>query len=406
MRRQILWQLLFPGALILAVAWAIARADMDQQRLAGIIRITFYAVLGTGLLLAWRFRRSRLALCLVVLTIADQLLCRADIGGLTADDQGELVRSLIGLLLPLNLLAVAWSRDRGLFTWGTLWRTGLLPAQVPACAVVCVGPRRVGCAVLRRPFLPVSLPEEVVLSHAAVIAFGIALAVLTLKAVRRGDRMDTAVLWTVGASFTALVFARPPPLTTLYLAAGGLVLVASAVEESFRMAYHDGLTGLPGRRALDDALLRLGGRCAVAMVDVDRFKAINDRHGHDAGDQVLRLVASRIARLGAGARGFRYGGDEFVILFPGATIRDASAHLQGLRRQIASTSFQVRGRRRPVKRPAKTRTTRAKRPRVRIRLSIGVAERTQRSRTGEDVLRAADAALYRAKRAGRNRVST
>src|SRR2546426_2126284 len=59
------------------------------------------------------------------------------------------------------------------------------------------------------------------------------------------------------------------------------------------MAYEDTLTGLPARRALNEALLRLGGQYSVAMIDVDHFKRINDRHGHDVGDQVLKMIAAR-----------------------------------------------------------------------------------------------------------------
>ena len=64
------------------------------------------------------------------------------------------------------------------------------------------------------------------------------------------------------------------------------------------MAYHDELTGLPGRRALNEALLRVGSRYAVAMVDVDHFKHFNDAYGHEVGDQVLRMVAAQLDRGG------------------------------------------------------------------------------------------------------------
>jgi diguanylate cyclase (GGDEF)-like protein len=172
------------------------------------------------------------------------------------------------------------------------------------------------------------------------------------------------------------------------------------------MAYHDGLTGLPGRRALDDALLRLGRRYAVAMIDVDGFKRINDRHGHEAGDQVLRMVASRILGIGGRTRTFRFGGDEFAVIFPGKGTGEAVPHLQRVRRAVASSAFYVRRKGRAVGRPAKARKRRTGRRSLKVHLSIGVAERNERHPNPEDVLRAADQALYRAKRAGRNRVAT
>ena len=76
------------------------------------------------------------------------------------------------------------------------------------------------------------------------------------------------------------------------------------------MAYHDELTGLPGRRALNEALLRVGSRYAVAMVDVDHFKHFNDAYGHEVGDQVLRMVAAQLDRGGGGGFSLHRGAPE------------------------------------------------------------------------------------------------
>ena len=75
-----------------------------------------------------------------------------------------------------------------------------------------------------------------------------------------------------------------------FMSAAGVILIVSLLAESHRLAFRDTLTGLPGRRALEERLRSLGGRYAVAMVDVDHFKKFNDTHGHDIGDQVLKLV--------------------------------------------------------------------------------------------------------------------
>ena len=79
----------------------------------------------------------------------------------------------------------------------------------------------------------------------------------------------------------------------------------------------DELTDLPSRRSFNDAKLRLGNTYTVAMVDVDHFKHFNDTYGHDAGDQVLRMVAARIAEVSGGGKGYRYGGEDVAVLFPG-----------------------------------------------------------------------------------------
>ena len=170
------------------------------------------------------------------------------------------------------------------------------------------------------------------------------------------------------------------------------------------MAYHDELTGLPGRRALTEALLRVGGRYAVAMVDVDHFKRFNDTYGHQVGDQVLRMVAAKLDRVGGGGRSFRYGGEEFAILFPNASAADAFPHIETLRKTIEATRFALRGPGRPRKKPATARPRPTSRKEVSVTVSVGLAERDGRKTNAQQVIAAADKALYRAKGSGRNRV--
>src|SRR5437879_6962780 len=119
------------------------------------------------------------------------------------------------------------------------------------------------------------------------------------------------------------------------------------------MAYQDGLTGLPGRRAFAEALLRLGGQYSVAMVDVDHFKRFNDTYGHDVGDQVLKMVAARLGGVGGGGASYRYGGEEFAVLFPGKAAAQAEPAMEEVRQRIERSTFTVRGRVRPRARPDK-----------------------------------------------------
>ena len=94
-----------------------------------------------------------------------------------------------------------------------------------------------------------------------------------------------------------------------------LILVAAVAHEAYQMAFRDELTGLPGRRALNERLQRLGRSYVIAMADVDHFKKFNDTHGHDVGDQVLRLVAAQLRKIGGGGKAYRYGGEEFTLVF-------------------------------------------------------------------------------------------
>jgi GGDEF domain-containing protein len=171
------------------------------------------------------------------------------------------------------------------------------------------------------------------------------------------------------------------------------------------MAYRDGLTGLPARRALNEELLRLNGQYAIAMVDVDHFKKFNDDHGHEVGDQVLRMVAAELERVGGGGRPYRYGGEEFALLFPGKSAKEVVPHLERVRESIETARFTLRGRDRPRKRPDNPKPRRnAKRKRVSVTVSIGAAGRSDRRSAPSEVAGFADKALYRAKKTGRNRV--
>jgi diguanylate cyclase (GGDEF)-like protein len=155
----------------------------------------------------------------------------------------------------------------------------------------------------------------------------------------------------------------------------------------------DGRTGLPNSRSFDDALERsLAQRStydpmAVLMLDVDHFKAFNDRNGHPAGDQALRTFANILASsIRDGDMAARYGGEEFSILLPGASAKDASIGAERIRARTEAAVIEL-----------------SPGHRDQITVSIGIAVWPDDAASRVDLLEAADAALYRAKRGGRNR---
>ncbi|WP_092400853.1 MULTISPECIES: GGDEF domain-containing protein [unclassified Pseudomonas] len=194
------------------------------------------------------------------------------------------------------------------------------------------------------------------------------------------------------------------PFTLNIMCSQVMLMIAAAVaHEAYQMAFRDELTGLPGRRALNERMQRLGRNYVLAMSDVDHFKKFNDTHGHDVGDQVLRLVASKLSKISGGGRAYRYGGEEFALVFAGKTIEECMPHLEVIRESIANYSIQLRN---PDSRPQDDQQGRQRRAgagasSVSVTVSIGVAERIEQ-RTPEEVLKSADQALYNAKGAGRN----
>jgi diguanylate cyclase (GGDEF)-like protein len=206
------------------------------------------------------------------------------------------------------------------------------------------------------------------------------------------------------ASALGLHFINNQMALPLFFTAAGTIMAVAVLQDSYRKAYIDDLTGLPGRRALTEELEKLDGRYSIAMLDIDYFKKFNDTYGHDVGDEVLRLIAASIRTVGGRGKPFRYGGEEFTILFPGQKITQVLPHLEELREKIAARSFILRGADRPEKKPRQASPPKSPGKRVHITVSMGVSESGGRLRAAEEVVRAADEALYRAKDQGRNRV--
>ena len=197
-----------------------------------------------------------------------------------------------------------------------------------------------------------------------------------------------------------------PGIYAAFMTAAGLILLGSLLQESHQLAFRDPLTGLPGRRALEERLRALGGHYAIAMVDVDHFKKFNDTHGHDIGDQVLKLVGGRLSQAAKGGVAYRYGGEEFSVLFSGASLDEAARELEEIRGAIEGYKMAVRAPGRPKKTDvgAKRRGEGGSEKMLSVTVSIGVAG-PKNGATPQHVIKAADEALYRAKQAGRNRVS-
>src|SRR5207237_1842303 len=207
---------------------------------------------------------------------------------------------------------------------------------------------------------------------AALVVFVLALVVLARRAILQVTALESGAVWSLVAAFLALGAGGGGLDSSAYFATGGLILVLSLIETWHGMAYDDELTGLPARRALNEALVRLHGVYTVAMVDVDHFKRFNDEHGHDVGDQLLRMVGARLGELGGGGRAFRYGGEEFAVLFPGKTLDEARTHLEAVRRTIEGAAFTLRGPHRPRTRPESPAPAGSRR-RIAVTVSIGAA---------------------------------
>ncbi len=388
---------LLPGFLLLGAASVVLTVPDLRDWAHPIVASAGYAVTLTGIVLGLRFRNTRIVLALIVLLLADQVITRWTPAGDSATAAG-LARTVIILLVPVNLAALAWMPDRG-SPWRRvrLWAM-LIAAQALAVAVLFVPDAAQAARAFGR-----TIAATVPLQWSIFLVFGAALVLALVRFLSRPRATEGGFVWAVVAAFLGLGLGGDGLDASLYLVTGGLILFIALLEASHAMAFSDELTGLPSRRALNDRLAELGERYAVAMVDIDHFKRFNDTHGHQAGDQLLRKVATVLMDVSGGGQPFRYGGEEFVVVFAGLSAEEATPHLEKIREAIAESAFGVRGRRRPRRKPKQPRPGNGRSQRVTV--SIGVADSTSAGPAAAEVVRAADEALYRAKRGGRNQLA-
>jgi GGDEF domain-containing protein len=399
MKRIITW--LVPGGLFLAVIVALV-LGLGPENLSGTLGSTYpWVAFGIILIFGAFFHRSRVVLFVFGLGAMSLVYSQA-----TADLTGFF---LVGGLLAVSMGVLALSQDRGIFsTGGLLQLMVFLLVFFLGMLLLELAPGDFASLLALMP-LPASWSEWSGLPQTVFLAFAFAVPTGLVAAFFREGHVERGIFWSLLMVALALRFSADPGLVDVCLTGAGLTLGLSVMETSYAMAYKDDLTGLPSRRALMRDLTGFSGEYAVAMVDVDHFKKFNDRYGHDVGDQVLRMVAGRLAKVPGGGRAYRFGGEEFALLFPGKNLQNALPHLKEIRRSVEDATFTLRSWRRPRKKPVDPgawRGTGKQKPKLlSVTVSIGVADSSGRDPSPELVLKKADQALYRAKEAGRNQVA-
>ncbi|MDR9436477.1 MAG: GGDEF domain-containing protein [Thiohalophilus sp.] len=390
--------LLLPALLLLAV-YMLQQPLSDQlMPLGEILARLPYALFITGMAFALLFRHSReffnlliLLLCVAVLDVA--------VWSATPHSHSTLIHALLCLLVPVNLVINDLWQERGILNRYGLQRAAAIATQLLLAVWVVHSPP--GALVDSLAFTPLPLLAASPIPALAQLVILLCSIVLLIYVFTHPAPLQG----TLFIGFISLVLALhqfdTPILSRLYLLLSGLLILLALLFNIRQLAYYDELTRLPSRRSLRQTLMSQGSRYSLAMVDVDHFKKLNDTHGHDVGDQVLRMLAAHLNKV-KGGKAFRYGGEEFTLVFPGKLTDETRAILEQLRETIANSPFRVRHKSRPAKRPEKPRP-RSDTPDLSISVSIGVADTT----TADDpqaIMKRADQALYQAKKKGRNRV--
>jgi len=397
--------LVVPGAILAAAALALWLGPRPPRSLAGLVSLGPYVVLGLAAAVTLWFNRGR-AFVAASSMLAAYAGYRYALALHGFAPQAAYVAAV--LLVPANMLVSLVLPERGVVHHGS-WRWLLL---IGAEALLVAWVASSGHSMLSGQSWHHILQHWTLryppVPFAGRVMFALAFAAAAWRAWPKFTPLEVGAAAALVAFFIACTQIGRFTGFAAFMSAAGVILLVAVLQESHRLAFRDELTGLPSRRALDERLRALGPDYAVAMVDVDHFKKFNDTHGHDVGDQVLRLVAARLAEVGGGGRAFRYGGEEFTVLFPDSGVKDTLPYLEHIRQSIEDYRMAVRGGDRPKseKKGSRRRAARERAKGLSVTVSIGVAGPDRRHRTPAQVIKAADEALYRAKEGGRNRVAS
>ena len=394
---------LTPFILLVIATYTLPYAQNLPNSFWSLANALPYLLMLAALGLAWRFNRSRILFSTLLLFIT-YLSFAIFVEANPVDEFSTLVVFLISILLPFNIAVTTLLKERGIFTQYGSTQFAFYCAQIVGVWWLASNPSTseqvlTAATWTLLPAYDIGISQPVLFISLLVVIY------LAIRIMMRVQLVDSMILSVLLLSQLALTMMHNPQHTPLIFSLIALLLMIVLVQESYGMAYIDELTGLPGRRAMMGTMASLGNHFSIAMIDIDHFKKFNDTHGHDVGDQVLRMVAGRVGEVTGGGRAARYGGEEFSIIFPGKGVTDVFAHLEVVRQKIEESPFSLRGNDRPKKVPEKGKKTRKRKPKqVTVTVSIGVAERSNKLIQPADVMKAADKALYRAKEKGRNQV--
>ncbi len=404
---KLVYSFTMPGGLLLASAVALTRFPVLPPSASQVFLWLPYAVFAMGALLSWRFNRSRVLMAMVALAVVYAAILFYVFQQNGNPDAATTILAAVALLLPMNLAIFSVMQERGVNSLAGFLCMMLIGLQLVVVTLLCRPELADIAALLRQPFFQWKFLNRLHISQPALLVFLVSTVVLVVRFIWRPKPLEGGFFWALVTAFLALNAVSQGRAPGLYFTTAGLILVVALIEMSYHMAFLDELTGLPGRRAFNEAALKLSENYSVAMVDVDHFKKFNDTHGHECGDQVLRMVASCLADVSGGGQVFRYGGEEFAVIFPAKTTRQCLGHLEELRRQIENAEFTVRGNdRRKNNKTKRNQARNGNKKKIQVTVSMGVACQSARNASFDQVVRAADKALYRAKDAGRNCVQS
>ena len=386
----------WPGLIFVLLGVLLATFWTEASWLAGTAGVYTPVVYGAGLLLAWRYGRSRAAAVLFGLLMMDVLLRPSSA---TLEPGVGSVWDASGVLFLILLPVVAAMKDRGVISPRGLVQVAIIPAGLAGGLMVWA---------VRPEFLSWTwqdiFPWDLFGLSDAALALGlVALLVTGGLSGWRGHRLDKGFFWVAVALVLALRGGPDSLESTIYLTMAGLMLIVNVLEKSYALSLHDNVTHLPARRALRRDIGLMKSSYALALVSIDDFKTLHDRYGRDASDRVIRKIANNLRKASASA--FRYSGGDFALIFAGKGRNEVLGDLETLRADIEDFQFSLHPK---AAANGKGGAVRLPSARWSMTVTVGVAERGEKqgwsARYGA-IVKAARAALNRGRKAGGNTVS-
>lgn len=395
--RHYLWLI----TLSIFTVWQALSISQWPQSWLDLVNYAPYAImLIGGFISLWL---NRLQPFLVLLSV---FLVNVIFGLFAPSEQVSIAQSvlftMLSFLLPLNLLLWNGLSEKGI--QNKAFNHFVLVVFVAQGFLIYWVMRELNLQWIEKIALPIFPGLDFYhLSFASTLSFLLAGFVLSLKL--NGQKQLRVFSHSVVFILLLMAFALNQSLQVGVLpwvsSMVGLIVILSLALDAHHIAYMDELTGIKGRRALNESFMGLGKRYALAMVDIDHFKNFNDTHGHDMGDQVLKMVALILDTV-VGGKAYRYGGEEFTLVFPGKTAEQVMQELERLREEVANHVIYLNESTESSSKTKKSSKSSSKM--VSITISLGVAEPDVQHSTPEQVMKFADEGLYKAKRLGRNKL--
>lgn len=394
-----------PLGLLITAFFCQSRLEALSPGLKWLVGRLPYILFTAAAILSWRFNRSRAFFIVLVLAAGELFISAAPVLLHGNKSAISLVTTAAAMLIPINLLVFSLLKERGVFTvWG-LMNTAFIVLQTGFVYYLLKSGSRVLTAINQWNMIPRDIKVPGQLPQLSLLIYIAVLAAMLIRFIATRSCPDAAAPGVLSAVFLAVSLNRGILTIPVFFSAAGVIMIVSVIQDSYSMAFLDELTGLPSRRSLKYELMKLSGKYTIAMLDIDFFKKFNDTYGHDVGDQVLKMVAGCIKDVSGSGKPFRYGGEEFTVVFPNRTLKEALPFLEELRETVSKKGFVQRSADRPKNKPKNGRGKSGTGKQLFVTISIGAAEKNDRNRLPDEVIKAADKALYRAKKKGRNCVS-